>query len=395
MALAACKDACACLEGPGPRQHTAGLFNRPVRRMTFADNNPLAIIASELPRFSSQLAVDLMQSKYGMQIQRAKSLVSERDQNFQLQSADGRKLVLKIANAAEDPQVTDFQIKALQHIEDYQLQFGERFKAPRIVPTLDGQSQIAIEDESMSCIARVVSYVEGVPLGDDEPSAGLCRNTGAYLAELGRALKDFQHAGSDQNLLWDMKRALRLRELLCHIRPSSLADRVSRCLDDFEERVLPRFASLRWQVIHNDLNPDNILLDVAGGSRVVGVIDFGDMLAAPLIVDLAVASSYMRLGEGDPLDGIAACLSGYHSVTPLFPEETDLLFDLVRTRLAATISIRHWRISEKSPDDPYLQKILQENTAEEMLARLDELPRESVQRTFRQVCASQDVAAKA
>jgi Ser/Thr protein kinase RdoA (MazF antagonist) len=363
--------------------------------MTFADNNPLAIIASELPRFSSQLAVDLMQSKYGMQIQRAKSLVSERDQNFQLQSADGRKLVLKIANAAEDPQVTDFQIKALQHIEDYQLQFGERFKAPRIVPTLDGQSQIAIEDESMSCIARVVSYVEGVPLGDDEPSAGLCRNTGAYLAELGRALKDFQHAGSDQNLLWDMKRALRLRELLCHIRPSSLADRVSRCLDDFEERVLPRFASLRWQVIHNDLNPDNILLDVAGGSRVVGVIDFGDMLAAPLIVDLAVASSYMRLGEGDPLDGIAACLSGYHSVTLLFPEETDLLFDLVRTRLAATISIRHWRISEKSPDDPYLQKILQENTAEEMLARLDELPRESVQRTFRQVCASQDVAAKA
>jgi Ser/Thr protein kinase RdoA (MazF antagonist) len=363
--------------------------------MTFADNNPLAIIASELPRFSSQLAVDLMQSKYGMQIQRAKSLVSERDQNFQLQSADGRKLVLKIANAAEDPQVTDFQIKALQHIEDYQLQFGERFKAPRIVPTLDGQSQIAIEDESMSCIARVVSYVEGVPLGDDEPSAGLCRNTGAYLAELGRALKDFQHAGSDQNLLWDMKRALRLRELLCHIRPSSLADRVSRCLDDFEERVLPRFASLRWQVIHNDLNPDNILLDVAGGSRVVGVIDFGDMLAAPLIVDIAVASSYNRLGEGDTRDGIAASLSGYNSVTPLFPEETDLLFDLVRTRLAATISIRHWRISEKSPDDPYLQKILQENTAEEMLARLDELPRESVQRTFRQVCASQDVAAKA
>jgi Ser/Thr protein kinase RdoA (MazF antagonist) len=216
-----------------------------------------------------------------------------------------------------------------------------------------------------------------------------------YLAELGRALKDFQHAGSDQNLLWDMKRALRLRELLRHIRPPSLADRVSRCLDDFEKRVLPQFESLRWQVIHNDLNPDNVLLDAAGGSRVVGVIDFGDMLAAPLIVDLAVATSYMQPGDGDPLAGIAACLSGYHTVTPLMPEETDLLFDLVRTRLAATISIRHWRISEKSPDDPYLQKVLQENTAEEFLARLDELPRESVKRTFRQVCASQDVAAKA
>lgn len=363
--------------------------------MTLAQTNPLAIIASELPGFSTQFAIDLMQSDYGMKILSAKSLVSERDQNFQLLCADGRKLVLKIANAAEDPQVTDFQVKALQHIEHYQSQFGERFNAPRIVPTPDGRSQLSIEDGSVSCIARVVTYVEGVPLGDDEPSAELCRNTGIYLAELGRSLKDFRHAGSDQNLLWDMKRALRLRELLRHIRPASLADRVSRCLDEFEDRVLPEFPSLRWQVIHNDLNPDNILLDVAGGSKVVGVIDFGDMLAAPLIVDLAVATSYMRLGAGDPLAGIAACLSGYHSVTPLLTQETDLLLDLVRTRLAATISIRHWRISEKSPDDPYLQKILQENTAEEFLARLDELPAEHVRRTFREVCASQDMAPRA
>jgi Ser/Thr protein kinase RdoA (MazF antagonist) len=223
----------------------------------------------------------------------------------------------------------------------------------------------------------------------------LCRNTGVYLAELGRALKDFQHAGSDQNLLWDMKRALRLRELLRHIQPASLADRVSRCLDDFEKKILPCFEFLRWQVIHNDLNPDNVLLNAEGGSDVVGVIDFGDMLAAPLVVDLAVASSYMRLAEGDPLAGIAACVSGYHSVTPLRLQETDLLLDLVRTRLAATISIRHWRISEKSPDDPYLQKILQENTAEDFLARLDELPAKHVQRTIREVCASQDVAASA
>lgn len=360
--------------------------------MTLAANSPLAIIAAELPQFSAQFAVGLMRSKYGMEVVRADPLVSERDQNFRLLTTDGRKLVLKIANAAEDRQVTDFQVKALQHIEEYQQRAGARFAAPRIVTALDGNSQLEVDDGPMSCIARVVTYVEGVPLGDDEPSEKLCRNTGTYLAELGCALKDFRHEGSDQNLLWDMKRALRLRELLRYIRPADLAHRVSRCLDDFEDRVLPCFETLRWQVIHNDLNPDNILLDAAGGSTVVGVIDFGDMLAAPLIVDLAVATSYMRLSEGNPLAGVAACIAGYHSVTPLQPQETDLLFDLVRTRMAATISIRHWRISEKSADDPYLQKILQENSAEEFLLRLDEMPRESVCRTFRQVCASQDAS---
>lgn len=359
--------------------------------MTPADNNPLAIIASELPRFSSQFAVDLMLSQYGMTVVHAEPLVSERDQNFRVHTADGRKYVLKIANAAEERRVTDFQVKALQHIEQYQDSNGVRFVAPRVLLTRDKESQLVISDGGMSCVARVVSYLEGVPLGDDEPSVELCANTGRYLAELGRALKDFRHEGSDQNLLWDMKRALRLRELLRYIRPQALADRVSRCLDEFEERVLPQFGTLRWQVIHNDLNPDNVLLDKRGGSKVVGVIDFGDMLAAPLIIDLAVAASYMRLSQGNPLAGVASCLAAYHSVTPLETGEIDLLFDLIRTRLAATISIRHWRIAEKSPDDPYLQKILQENSAEDFLDRLDELPRESVQQTFRQVCASQDV----
>jgi Ser/Thr protein kinase RdoA (MazF antagonist) len=138
-----------------------------------------------------------------------------------------------------------------------------------------------------------------------------------------------------------------------------------------------------------------VLLDRRGGSIVVGVIDFGDMLNAPLIVDVAIAASYLRLSEGEPLAGVAALVSGYHSVTPLEIAETDLLLDLIRARLAATIAIRHWRIAEKSPDDAYLQKILSENTAEEFLARLDELPRDNVQRMFREVCASQDVASRA
>jgi hydroxylysine kinase len=336
----------------------------------------------------------LLQRHYGMTVLQADPLVSERDQNFRVRTADDRNFVLKIANAAEDPMVTEFQILALRHIEDYQLRHGQRFHAPRIVPTLDGSLLLTIADGNVSHVARVVTFVEGVPLGDTRPSPELCRNIGVYLAEIGRALSDFEHAGAQQSLLWDMKRAADLRELLPVIPKRAVRDRISRCLDDFAGYALPSFDGLRWQVIHNDLNPDNILIDAEGGSDVTGVIDFGDMLKSPLIVDVAVAASYLRERHGDPLTGVAAFVSGYHSVTALERPETDILFDLIRTRLAATISIRYWRVNERSPDDPYLRKTLQNNSAEKFLSRLDELPRNHVQRVFREVCASQDAISK-
>jgi Ser/Thr protein kinase RdoA (MazF antagonist) len=107
------------------------------------------------------------------------------------------------------------------------------------------------------------------------------------------------------------------------------------------------------------------------------------MLEAPLIVDVAIAVSYLRWTAGDPLAGVAAFVSAYNKVSPLEQQEIDLLFDLIRTRLAATISIRYWRIGERSQDDPYLKKILQENSAESFLARLDELPRDGAKRLLR------------
>ncbi len=363
----------------------ARLFYRRVagQPVTPSEKNPLAIIASELPQLTVQAAIGLMQEHYAIEVVRAEPLVSERDQNFRLRTADGRRLVLKIANSAEDPVVTDFQIKALQHMEDYQSRHGTRFNAPRIVLTTDNRPQITTGSNGLSHVVRVVTFVEGVPLGDVQPSIAYCHNAGRYLAELDLALRDFEHPGANQNLLWDMKRAADLRQLLPYISQTVVRDRVARCLDHFEQHALPNFDKLRWQVIHNDLNPDNVLLAAKGSPEVAGIIDFGDMLRAPLIVDIAIAVSYLRWTGADVLAGVAAFVSGYSRVSALEESEIDLLFDLIRTRLAATISIRYWRIGERSPDDPYLKKILQENSAENFLAWLEELPRERVRRLLR------------
>ena len=135
----------------------------------------------------------------------------------------------------------------------------------------------------------------------------------------------------------------------------------------------------------------SVLIEAQDPTAVAGVIDFGDMLQSPLVVDIAVAASYLRVLEGDPLTHIAAFLAGYHAVRPLQTAEIEVLFELIKARLCATIAILCWRASVKGEDDPYLQNAAStESSAENFLGRLMHIPARDARRVFRQVCASVD-----
>jgi Ser/Thr protein kinase RdoA (MazF antagonist) len=350
--------------------------------------NPFAVIETEAPQLPESEILQLLQEQYGLE-PRLDSLVSERDQNLRLRCDDGRQFVLKIANAAEEPLATDFQVQALLHLEAYLASNDCPINVPRILRTVDGSASLVVTSAGQKYVARVVTYVPGIPLGDTPPSPILCRRLGVYLAHLGRALHGFDHPGSDHGLIWDMQQALALRRIVEHVADRDLQDGIAQTLNDFEAFALPHFAGLRSQVIHSDFNPENILIDADDRSSVAGVIDFGDMLKAPLIVDVGIGASYLRLMNGNPLAGIAEFLAGYHSVTPLEIAEIDMLFDLVRTRLAASITILSWRASMRGEDDAYLAgAVPAEGSAARFLKLLLQLPREHAQQTFRQICAS-------
>jgi Ser/Thr protein kinase RdoA (MazF antagonist) len=352
------------------------------------ETDPLAVIAEVQPDVSEARARRAVREQYGLEAS-LRPLVSERDQNFLLQTADGPRYVLKIANAAEDPVVTDFQIEALLHIEHAVEEGSIPVAAPRVLLTRDGSTHFILETESGRHIARVVSFIDGVPLGERIPSPALARDMGSFLAHLGRALADFSHPGSGHSLLWDMQHALRLRPLIVHVPEVETADAVSAALDDFERFAAPELASLRRQVIHSDFNADNVVIESADPDKVAGVIDFGDMLEAPLVADVAIGASYVRTKTGDPLSLMAEFVAAYHRVTPLTRVEVDILFELIQARLSASVVILDWRASMRGDDDPYLQKMVNdEASARNVLCRLRELPRENARRTFREVCAS-------
>jgi Ser/Thr protein kinase RdoA (MazF antagonist) len=350
--------------------------------------DPFAVIESENPRLAESEIRQLLLEHYGLEAE-LESLVSERDQNFRLQCDDGRQFILKITNAAEDPVATDFQIQALNHLESYQATHECPINVPQIVRTTDGRAALPVTSAGEQHVTRVVTFVAGIPLGDAQASPVLCRRLGVYLAHLGRALRGFEHPGSDHGLLWDMQQALALRRILEHVPDLDLRRGIAQTLDDFEALALPHFDNVRSQVIHSDFNPQNVLIAPDDRSSVAGVIDFGDMLKAPLIVDVGIGASYLRNLEGNPLAGIAEFLAGYHSITPLERTEIDMLFDLIKTRMAASIAILSWRAELRGADDPYLAGgVASEGNAAAFLRVLLELPREHAQQTFRQICAS-------
>lgn len=351
--------------------------------MTTTD--PFEALASAPPPFSADDAAGVASGHYGLAVS-ARELVSERDQNFLLVSAEGDRSILKIANVAEDPAVTEFQIEALLHIE---ARGYDSLPVPRIVRTSKGRSHIELPSDQGMHVCRLVSYLPGTLLEDRHPNVSLAASLGQLLALLDSSLESFTHRGQDQALLWDMKRAPELRRLLPHVDDDGGRSLIEATLDEFEAVALPAFDEVPWQVIHNDANPANVLTTDEPPLRAAGLIDFGDMIFAPRIIELGVAGSYMRNTGGNPLALVAELVGGYHAELPLTRRETDILYTLVKTRLATTALILGWRASLKGPGDEYLAAASEsEASALPFLARLAEIPARNAASVFSQVCAS-------
>ena len=325
----------------------------------------LSAIAAAPPNCSPEAVARAVETQFGL-AGNYTPLVSERDQNFCLGVADGRRFVVKVTSLAELPQTSDFQLGALLHLE------GKGVEAPSVVRTQDGATHGFIDSSEGRHRLRVVTWIEGEPLLAAGIDVQRAADLGAALASLDGALLGYSHPGEHPVLLWDLQRARELRPLVGVIDDTDIRRRITRVVDDFEAHVVP--ASLPTQVIHGDANPENVLVTASG----TGFIDFGDMVRAPRIFDVAIAAAYLRSDGDDPLAFIRPFIASYHAVAPLDEGEACLLFDLVRARLATTVTLLYWRLRDRPDADDYRRKSLQvEGTASRFLAALERLGRAS------------------
>ena len=326
-------------------------------------NKAMDVIAAAPPSLDEATVLRTLKDAYGLSGS-LRALISERDQNFRLESPNGERYVVKIANECEPAEITDFQVQVLQHLKASACPVP----VPHVMQT--GQGTLIAEIEGRKSSLRVVSYLPGKPAEDMRVQPALGYELGRCLALLDASLAGFSHPGQSQVLMWDMQRAAELRDVLEYVADEELRGELIACIDQFQERVLPELASLRRQVIHNDLNLGNVLVDSEDPCVVSGIIDFGDMLNAPLVIDAAIAASYLRDSD---FAVMGEFFRGYQSVIEFEPAERRILFDLVRTRLATTLAIFHWRASARSPDDPYLDKMFSERSAERFFREMTAL----------------------
>ena len=116
-------------------------------------DHPLhGLLSSAPPVLSDTEAARLAQQHFSVS-GRLKRLTSERDLNIHI-ATPAMGYVLKLANPAEPPEVTDFQTQALLHLAATDL------PVPRVIRTTDGQTCA----KTPHGILRLLTYLQGTPL---------------------------------------------------------------------------------------------------------------------------------------------------------------------------------------------------------------------------------------
>lgn len=323
----------------------------------------MATMVAQSRPVPDQCAVALARERYGLKAA-ARRLTGERDENFKLALAAGEEYVLKIANTAESTTVSDLQTAALLHLQ----RVDAALPVPRVLRALDGEVQVRFADPAgIERTARILSYLPGRLLAESAPSSAQRTACGRLGGRLSRALGTFDHPAAERAVIWDVRQVGYLARLLEQMPSFPFHASAGRLLARLLPQVEAGLSSMRRQIVHNDLNPRNLLVDPADDSRLLGVIDFGDLTSTALIADVGVAAAELiPLDCGDPL-GARACVSdvarGYHQSLPLSRPELALLGTVVAARLLMNVVVHEWHVHHNpssghfAPLDPQFMRM--------------------------------------
>ncbi len=291
-----------------------------------------SVLEATPPRFSADDVARIAAELFGLD-GAVTDLGSERDQTFLVEGQAGAGVV-KISNLGEQAATLDFEAETILRIArvDTELPVAR----PRVASDAAGAAayRATVDGPDGTHFVRLFERMEGRRgTAARDLSDAAVRAYGETHARLNLALRGFFHPAAGRELLWDLAHAARLRPHVAEIADRERRRLVEAVLDRYEARVAPRWPRLRAQVVHGDLNLDNVLLDDQG--RISGIVDFGDAVHTAQVADFAVAlASLMRGRPRDEVFRVARIATdGYAARLPLEPKELELLGDLSRRGL--------------------------------------------------------------
>jgi 4-aminobutyrate aminotransferase-like enzyme/Ser/Thr protein kinase RdoA (MazF antagonist) len=279
-------------------------------------------------------------------------LDGEYDLNFLAECPDSPGYILKVMRPGCDPALVEMQIAALEHLRAQ----APDLPVPAVIRGVSGAPMREVADADGH--ARLVCVLQRLPgrcYAQVAPkSDALIREIGVVLGKTGKALAGFSHSGLQREFKWDLMQAGWVSDHLSvveNLERRAVLTRITAELAALE----PDLTALPDQAIHNDANDYNIL--ITGGlnepCQIGGLIDLGDMCAAPRVCDLAIAGAYIVLDHPHPDRALAALVAGYHAEYPLSGRELALIWPLLRMRLVVSV-VNSTMMAQDNPDDPYV-----------------------------------------
>jgi hydroxylysine kinase len=333
------------------------------------------------PSFDAAEVDGIIATQYGLKGEWS-SLVGERDQNFRLLAESGERYVVKIAGQDEEPDITDFQVAALLHLE----KGSPEIPVPRVVRTKSDDCLSAISDAAgVRYAVRVVTYLDGIPYGEgSSPDAEHLQRIGRFMGQTVNALKGFDHKASRHFMPWNLSNGIAVSRDLWTRANKDISAVAAPLLERLRDEVLPGLNACPSQVIHNDGHPYNLLRADPVSQAVVGLIDFGDMVYAPIINELAVTATTFQRRSIEDLGAVENLLVGFHGAHPLSDTEVSLLWDAITLRLLITVLLSDVKLTLGTDQD---SEVFQDRTeALEMLAGFGKLDRRSTVKKLRSLC---------
>ncbi|KAK7508726.1 hypothetical protein BaRGS_00000292 [Batillaria attramentaria] len=334
------------------------------------------------PQLSSQTVATLTRRLYGLHVLTSRELDSYDDRNFHITVDDNdvqnahlealwpHGYVLKVLNSldSKEPEVIKAKCDIILHA------YRKGFPTPRPVPSTSGQlyalETLAREQpndtgggdtvETDVYLVRLFEFLPGTTLASVELTPTLAFQVGHYAAMLDNSLKDFDDSGCPELVVgWNMQTIPSLRNKLHAIKDPEKVKVVAEVIGEWE-KILNR-------VIHSDFNDHNILVQSSVGVSspsssslqemdVCGILDFGDATKSLLIVEVAVAMTYMTVRcpvNFDPDKMAGHVLAGYLSEVRLPRSELQSLPITVCARFSQSLTVGHYKLS-LDPENSYI-----------------------------------------
>jgi 4-aminobutyrate aminotransferase-like enzyme/Ser/Thr protein kinase RdoA (MazF antagonist) len=295
----------------------------------------LIALRAASPPIGTTDAESLARTLYGLSAV-AVPLDGERDRNFKLTAQPG-EYVLKVLDPATGTAAIECQVLAMAHLVEQ----APELPIPRIIQTRSGTAIGHAEVAGEAYRVLMMEFMPGELVTAQAPGFSLLGRIGQTLGRLDHALRGFFHTALAQPIVWDVRRAPALLQHVAYLAAPASQRLVRGALETLVDRAAA-LRSLRAQAIHGDFHPCNVLVN-AGRDACTGILDFGDMIHAPRVLDPAVTMAEFLIQGAASLDHIDAVLAGYCSAEPLDGDEIDALYDLIAARIAVALLVFAWR----------------------------------------------------